>query len=323
MKRAVPRRTRGSISRLSIYLTFAFTALGALSGLSLYARASEAALALGSELGRLSALSGGSPQEQDLATLVINGERFHHGVVLSDQQPGVLLDRMQADCQRQPGPLAAGLAQLAEAVSQAGTGEPAAGLRRGVLRHEDGDRGMLVCFLGEGSPGQGAAGLPALAQRLAQLARTGSLGALGPVRYVHVERSAPDHSRVTALWSDGGLDPVAMFPSAGDAPGSDSRLIPRPPESRRLLSAAAQGAPLLLLHYASHAPRAQLERFYAAQLPALGFRRLAADQDAAVYQRDDGHQLYLALIEQRAATQVTWIESDVGSVELQLDEVVR
>ena len=76
--------------------------------------------------------------------------------------------------------------------------------------------------------------------------------------------------------------------------------------------------PLLLLHYASHAPRVQLQRFYAAELLALGFRELAADHDAAVYQHHDGRQLYLALSEQRAATQVTWVESGAGQAQLEL-----
>lgn len=321
MKRSAPRRARGSILRLSVYLSCAFSALGALSGLALYARASEAALALGSELSRLSELDdGGSPSGRAAETLLINGQRFHHAVLLGKGGPGELLDRLQSDCVREPGPLASALAQLAQAVSQTEAGEPAAGLRQGVLRHEDGERGMLVCF-----PGRGGGGLSVLAQHLAQLGRTGSLAAFGPVRYLHVQRTAPEHSRVTALWSDAGLDAVAMFPSTGDAPGHDSQLIPRPPESRRLLSAAAEGASLLLLHYASHAPRSLLQRFYATELRTRGFRELAADRDAAVYQREDGRQLYLALLEQRAATQVTWVESNAGhaQLELQLGEAVR
>jgi hypothetical protein len=289
-----------------VYLSCAFSALAALSGLSLVARASEAGLALGGELSRLSELGRGE-------TLLLNGQRFHHGVLLSDGAPADVLDRLQASCAREPGVFATGLAQLAQAVSRAGAGETAAGLRHGVLRHEDGERGMLVCF-----PGSGGGGLLELGPLLAQLARTGSLAALGPVRYLHVQRTASEHTRVTALWSDAGLDAGAMFPSTGDAPGHDSQLIPRPPESRRLVSAAAEGVPLLLLHYASHAPRAQLQRFYAAELPARGFRRVAADADAAVYQRDDGRQLYLALSEERAATQVTWVESAAQNVELAL-----
>lgn len=320
MKRSGQRSSGGSISRLSVYLTCAFSALGALSGLSLYARAGEAALALGSELARLSELDGSRPGGRAVETLLLNGQRFHHAVLLAEAAPGELLDRLQADCVRQPGPLASALAEVAQAMAETGAGEPAAGLRQGVLRHEDGERGMLICF-----PGRSGGGLPALVQQLAELARTGSLAALGPVRYVHVERTAPAHSRVTALWSDAGLDAGAMFPSAGDAPGQDSQLIPRPPESRRLLSAAAEGTQLLLLHYASHTPRPSLRRFYSEELRARGFHQLAADPDAAVYQREDGLQVYLALLEQRAATQVTWVESRAGQVELELQsgEVVR
>lgn len=316
MKRARPR-VRGSIWRLSLYLACAFTVLGALSASALYARAGDAALALGAELSRLSELSGAAEQGRPLETVLLNGQRFHHAVLLSEGSPHELLDRLQSDCQQQPGPFATALAELAEAAAAAGA-EPGSALRQGVLRHEEDGRGTLLCFPGEGFPGEGGAGLGELEQRLLQVARTGSLAALGPVRYVYVQRTGAEHSRVTALWSEQGLDPAVSFPSSGDAPGSDSLLVPRPPDSRRLLSAAAEGVPLLLLHYASHAPRPLLERFYAEQLRARGFELLAAEGDAVVYQRADGRQLFLTFSEQRAVAQVTWIESESGFSELEL-----
>jgi hypothetical protein len=295
---ARPERRR---SRLRLaYFAGICASLAFVSAQSLYAQARESALAFGAELSQLGEL--GAQAE----ALLINGQRFQHAVLVSDGEPAQLLDRAQAECARQPGPFGAALAQLAERAARSGA-EPASALRSGVLRAEAADRGMITCF-----GGAGGASLAELAERISELVRTGRLGAIGSVRYVYAQRSAPGQSRVTALWTDEGLDPGAMFPAAGDAPGSDSPLLPRPPESRRLLSAAAAGTPFLLLHYAARLPAPELWRFYAPRLSALGFERVAAAGDAAAYRREDGEQLFLALIEQDGSTLVALIEDRAG-----------
>jgi hypothetical protein len=194
--------------------------------------------------------------------------------------------------------------ELAGTAARSGA-EPASSLRQGVLRSERDGRGMIVCF----ESASGLTGLEGLRERLRTLVRGGRLGVLGGVRYVYAESIAADQSRVSALWTDEAFDPGAMFPSAGDAPGSDSPWIPRPPAARRTLSAATDGAPFTLLGYASQRPAPELDRFYASRLSALGFQPAAASADATLYQRPDGTQLFLSLFAGDGGTRVTLIES--------------
>jgi hypothetical protein len=268
--------------------------LALVSGYGLYAQARDAALGFGSELAQVGELGAGAEE------LLINGQRFQHLVEVRESQPAQLLDQVQAECALRRGAFGSALAELADAAARLGA-EPGAALRQGVLRSELDGRAMIVCF--EGSAGAG------LAERLRELARSGRPGALGRVRYVYAEPIAPGQSRVSALWTDEDLDPRALFPSAGDAPGRDSPWIPRPPASRRTLSAAASDAPFTLLGYVSQLPPPQLGSFYAARLAAFGFQPAASSGEATVYQRSDGAQLFLALFAEDGATQVTLIES--------------
>jgi hypothetical protein len=277
------------------------------SGYALYAQARESALGFGDELAQLGGLGAGADE------LLINGQRFRYLVDVREGEPAQLLDQVQAECASQRGAFGSALAELAEAAARIGA-EPASSLRQGVLRSERDGRGMIVCFRGAESEG-----LTGFAQRLRELAH-GGLGALGRVRYVYAEPIAAGQSRVSAFWTDEGLDPSAMFPSSGDAPGSDSPWIPRPPAARRTLSAAANGAAFTLLGYASQRPPAELARFYAARLGAIGFQPAAASPEAKVYQRPDGAQLFLSLFAEDGETQVTLIESRGGVAGVELGE---
>jgi hypothetical protein len=291
-----------------LYLASTGASLAVVSGYGWYAQARESALGFGAELAQLGELDAGAEE------LLINGQRFRHVVDVREGEPAQLLDRVQAECARERGPFGAALAELADAAARSGAA-PASALRQGVLRSESDGRGMIVCFAGAGG-----AGLAGLAERLRELVRSGRLGALGRVRYVYAEPIVPGQSRVSALWTDEALDPGALFPSAGDAPGSDSPWIPRPPASRRTLSAAADGTPFTLLGYASRLPAPELERFYASRLAALGFQAAAASAEAFVYQRQDGAQLFLSLLAEDGVTQVTLIESRAGVAGAEIGE---
>jgi hypothetical protein len=63
-----------------------------------------------------------------------------------------------------------------------------------------------------------------------------------------------------------------MFPKAGDAPGVDFPDLPRPPGSRRILSAWEEGqAPAVNIYESSTLKPDQLDKFYRAELPKLGW----------------------------------------------------
>jgi hypothetical protein len=308
MTRAIAGARRHSWLRRLLYLACGGASLAVVSGYGLYAQARESALGFGAELAQIGELGAGAE------ALLINGQRFQHLVDVRDGQPAQLLDQVQAECARERGGFGEALAQLAEAAARSGAA-PASSLRQGVLRSELGGRGMIVCFAGAGG-----GGLAAFAEQLAELLRSGRLGALGRVRYVYAELIAPGRSRVSALWTDESLDPGAMFPSTGDVPGSDSPWIPRPPASRRTLSATAEGTPFTLLGYASQLPPPELQRFYAQRLAELGFQPAAAAPEATAYQRPDGAQLFLSLFAEGGATQVTMIESRAGAAGVEVGE---
>jgi hypothetical protein len=306
MTRGIPRSRWRSVLRRLLCLAVAGASLAVISGYGLYAQARESALRFGDELAQIGELGAGAEE------LLINGQRFRYFVDVREGDPAQLLDQVQAECASERSAFGSALAELADAAARSGA-QPASALRQGVLRSELNGRGMIVCFAG--SDGVGLAGL---GQRLRELVHSGRLGALGRVRYVYAEPITAGQSRVSALWTDESLDPSAMFPSAGDAPGSDSPWIPRPPASRRTLSAAANGTPFTLLGYASQLPPPELERFYASRLAALGFQPAAASAEATVYQRPDGAQLFLSLFADDGTTQVTLIESRgrIAGVEL-------
>lgn len=307
MTRGIARSRRRSFLRRLLYLAATGVSLAVVSGYGLYAQARESALGFGAELAQIGALGAGAEE------FLINGQRFRYLVDVREGEPAQLLDQVQAECASEPGAFSSALAQLAQAAARIGA-EPASSLRQGVLRSERDGRGMIVCFQGDGG------GLTGVAQGLRELVHSGRLGALGRVRYVYAEPIAAGQSRVSALWTDEGLDPSALFPSAGDAPGSDSPWIPRPPASRRTLSAAAQGTPFTLLGYASQLPPPELGRFYAGRLALLGFQPAAASAEATVYQRPDGAQLFLSLFAEDGETQVTLIESRGGVAGVELGE---
>jgi len=285
--------------RLATYLSVVFAGLSLLCARSLCAHAKDAALAFGAELAGLSDLTAGAE------VVLVNGERFHHSFAIVDGAPEAILDRLQAECLERPGVLGQSLRELGAHTPDAVRSATALARAGGVVRHENDGRGMLVCWVSDER-----SGLAGLAERIDEFSRSGRLGVFGQARYAYVE-SLPDRQvRVLTLWADTELDLSASFPASGDAAGADSKLLPRPPASTRLLSAAAEGMPFLLLHYSSRTPRADVLAFYEHWLGEHGWRRVDAPSGSATsYLRADGHQVFLSLLEQRAGSQVTLVES--------------
>jgi hypothetical protein len=298
---------RSASLRLGVYLTGVFTVLSLLSGYSLYAHAKDAALAFGAELAGLDDLTAGAE------VITINGERFHHSLVIVDGDPSTILDRLQAECESRPGLMGQTLAEVAahERSTAALASTPGG---RGVVRQEREGRGMLVCWVSDER-----SGLAGLAERIEEFARTSRLSVFGHARYAYVERLPDQQARVMTLWAETDLDLSTLFPASGDAAGVDSAIVPRPPESTRLLSAAAEGMPFRLLHYSSRAPSAAVLAFYGSWLSERGFRRIEAPPSSTTsYLRADGHQLFLNLLEQATGSMVTLVESRAATAAVQV-----
>jgi hypothetical protein len=298
LSRFIPSRAR---LRLAVYFSVVFLGLSAFSARALYASGKEAALALGGELAELSDLLA------ERETLTLNGARFSHAVAYSDESPERVLNRIQAHCDSHGGLLRDVLSGL-ESLDRRAFAEaaPPGGLRAAVIRNDGADRGVVICFT---DPGHRP--LTEIAPALALLSRATDPRELGELLYSYAERSPSGRTRIVTLWTRGGLDLPAMFPEHGDASGDDSRIVPRPPEARRTLSAGAEGQPFGLRSYESALPARELSAFYDEWAKKQRWARVAADSDtgASAYLQSDGVQLFVSLHELDGRTLVTLTEA--------------
>jgi hypothetical protein len=218
----------------------------------------EQARQLGRELSPLSDLLDGVTQ------LRINGELLNVSVThVRGTTVHAVLDRLEAHCRDNQGPFSRALAGMADSVPDElpRADELRRLLRRAAaLRDETPAFGSVLCFTG--SPEDAT---ESLEERFEE---TGDLRALGNLRYVTVRQGDPaqgegDLVKVTALFTEGAfrlssLDP----PPNSDAPGSDSRVVPRPPSSTRLLSAEAVGSPYSVRLYETRKSPGAVLAFY-------------------------------------------------------------
>jgi hypothetical protein len=91
------------------------------------------------------------------------------------------------------------------------------------------------------------------------------------MRYFLVIGSEKGHSAFLSAWSLGSLKLAALFPPAGDAPGSDLNGIPRPRQGRRVLSAGVVGGGRIVSYRAAITPNAALND-YSSQLRSAGWQ---------------------------------------------------
>jgi len=149
----------------------------------------------------------------------------------------------------------------------------------GVLRTEGGSAGAIACLdLGESK--ETPASILARAERFLE---TGDAHEFGELRYVRAEQVGDDVFAVM-LWTDGPFKVSEMFPAEGDAPGLDFQDLPRPPGSRRLLSAWEEGeAPALDMYTVKGKNAASLEAYYRSELGKLGWQLTTSEAGTAAH----------------------------------------
>jgi hypothetical protein len=181
----------------------------------------------------------------------------------------------------------------------------------GVLRDERGDSGVVACVVRE--DGQPAVGYREISARLAELVKTGDLGALGRLRYVFAEKTSTGRTHVVAAWTEGPFNLFALLPphGGGDTPGTDPQSAPRPPKAHRMLSADVEGVPYGVRIYDSSATPAEVVKLYDDTMasrgwqPAFGGPGAIPDQraftrpgaDLMVLTSRDGDRTLVTLIE--------------------------
>jgi hypothetical protein len=291
-----------AVLRLATFLTFVAVVLSLASARVIYADVKEAALSAGHELAGLSDATHGAE------VVWFNGARFHHGSVVVDATPADVLNRLEAHCEEAPNVLGRALLAIPEEEAAKKLGEtPSRAFRHGVFREDakDGARGMVICFVDDRPYG-----FADLKQRLESFHQTHDVTVFGRFRYGYAEKLRSGKTHVVTMWMDSGLDLRAMFPPDGDAAGSDSVVLPRPPHSRRTLAANAEDLPYSVRLYDSADPPEAVRAFYDAWMKAHGFDKADAQgEPGASYIRPDGFQAILAVGSRHGKTGVSLVEA--------------
>jgi hypothetical protein len=269
--------------RVTVYFTVVFLGTSLLATRALQARVTEAALTFGRELSGLSDLTGSAEG------IIANGHQFRHASTSTADGVAGVLDRLEAHCRANPGLVAGALDELVR--SHPDRVQESA-LRYAVLREDDPERGTLICFIDQ-TPGS----VDGLVDAAEHFARTFDLSGFGSVVYAYAERQSNGQTHVVTLWTQTGLDLARMFPARGDAAGDDSRVLPRPDNARRLLSAAADGMSFGLRLYETPSRLAAVRRDYDTWMHHHGWQRIARPDAAGTtaYLRADGYQAFVTL----------------------------
>lgn len=171
----------------------------------------------------------------------------------------------------------------------------------GVLRAEGDGAGAVACF----DVGDTAATPSSLLARAQRFVDTGDLSSFGELRYVRIEQTRTGVFAVM-MWTDGPMDVKQLFPAEGDAPGMDFTDLPRPPNSRRILSAWEEGQAPALNMYESRLTGPELDSYYRRALAERGWTATHAPVE-----RQGAH----GLLVMRDGVTVTISNSSLGSGE--------
>jgi hypothetical protein len=277
-----PRRAAG-VARVVVYVLTVGAALGVVSLRSAMANVGEASEALGSELVPLADVLG------ERSHIVLNGQSVYVGNALTDSPVGDVLDRFQQSCHEHRAASSevwSKVAQMRETFAKATPAELAASphgseiasaLGRiaampidkfGTIRTGGGDSGVVICFTqSESGPVDGKAAWT-------EMRKTGDMSNVGNLRYVYATRTK-QRTHVLTAWTQDHFDFKSFSAQGeGDAPGRDPDGIPRPPDSRRVVTASVEGTPYGLHLYESQKAPAEVLAFYDAKMTADGWTTL-------------------------------------------------
>ena len=262
------RRVRGTLRVLAFFGSMNL-ALSALTLPQARAAAEEAAKRSGLELlEQIGPALVGPPE-----VALINGQRMSLASKSTPLSVEQVLERFGQHCREHSAGLAgeiaalpngaAALAKLPEELR-----DPARWLTSETIA-QDGHAGQIACLARRGS----GSGLKGLVERVLSFTESGDLAEIGDARYVVARRDpASGQTHVLAMWTEGKFNIPQMFASSGDAPGTDSEHVPRPPDARRVLSAAMARRSYALRMYDTQRTGEEVLSFYERELAPRGFR---------------------------------------------------
>jgi hypothetical protein len=131
---------------------------------------------------------------------------------------------------------------------------PPARLTAPYLLREKGSEGVLFCLRPRHTLSS-----EEVAAMVRDFAQTGNLSVLGTFHAMYT-RVRDDQLAVLSVEILEGFDPGRMFPTDGDAPGSDLTQLPRP-EGRRILSATREGQPRVAGYLSPEPPKEAISSY--------------------------------------------------------------
>jgi hypothetical protein len=299
---AARRRILGCV-RASAYVAVVLIASFAIMARHAWARATERTVTLGKELMPLADMLAGT------TAIRVNGEPLFFSMTVLRTPVHEALDRVQTNCAEHPGPLATTVRHWLDKIPAAAQ---LAGIRHAleqvaIARDETDEGGTVFCLTG--NEGEAPRELDA-----ELLESTSDLGALGNLRYVIASRGDPrdgeqDLTKIVAVWTEGHFrfDRLAP-PPVGDAPGSDSSIMPRPPGGTRIFTAEAVDAPYSIRQYETGAMPADVLAFYdQAMVGWFPYAPEGAENDVRGYVKD-GSPIMIDVTREESKTLVTLTE---------------
>lgn len=257
------RRLRGTL-RVVAFLAAANLAFTALMLPQARAAAEEAAKQSGLALLKQIGPTLVGPPEVAL----INGQRMSLASKLTPLSVKQVIERFGQHCREHSAGLASEIAALpkGEAALQQLPEElrdPSRWLSSETIA-KDGKVGQIACIARKGAGG--------LVDRILAFTASGDLAELGDARYVVARRDDESgQTHVLAMWTEGKFNIPEMFTDSGDAPGADSREVPRPPDARRVLSAEMAYRSYAVRMYDTERSHAEVLSYYEQQLHPRGF----------------------------------------------------
>jgi hypothetical protein len=245
------------LTRVATYFAFVAVVLVALLSRIVWAAVEKDVFEIGAGLVALGDVAGPSYRVR------LNGEAMNVASATTEQRAAQVLDRFENECRVHTGGLARAFETLPQTLRAQLPENMSGSVGLGIVRKEHAGRGVVACLARDR-----AGGLAAFAEAIREFSRTGDLSSFGHLRFAFAEQRGDGKTHVVSVWSDGPLRVAAMFPSNGDAPGTDPEISIRPPDSRRILAAKVDGAPFGVHVYDSRAAAQAVLANYDREMPS-------------------------------------------------------
>ncbi len=301
------RRVKGAL-RVLAYGTVVSAGLFVYSYRSAKADIGKSSMQVGRDLAQVADLL------QETTQIRLNDQPVYVASAVTQEPLSDVLERFDKHCAASPGALGEswkGLAKAGKSLDPKTDSKAAALVSAGIVHHETRKEGVVLCLV-KGSETRGT-----LTEAARAFTKTHDLGVLGKLRYAYAQVTPQGNTMVLTVWTEDRFNLGAIFPAEGEAPGKDPEGIPRPPDSKRLMSIDIAGTPFGTFVYRSKQEPAQLVGFYDAEMNAKGWTIIDPDQAYGAAQTGRGH----AYMKDGAQFLVAVGKDDSGSTILSIGEL--